>query len=211
MIDSASNLIEPSQVVLPFGAVSFVPSQTGGSTNVLSFPGDKDSLVLMGNSGVLAVTSFTFTAMVFPEDNMDGPIFNFYSSDPVNDYYGIHIWIIGSRLYLGVCEKNTAPLATMTSSEALVQSQWNYVGVAYDAGTSDAEMYVNGFLESQAMGVSVVTPMRGVAVMGSRFSYDDPNNQDERAFKGRVACVRLWDVKRNLINVNMNPTECSNI
>ena len=86
----------PSANITTF-STPFVPAIPGGSTNVISFLGHTDSYVLLENTGELAVSSFTWSAMIFPE-NSQGPLFNWYVTDPEVLYHGSLIWIVAQSL-----------------------------------------------------------------------------------------------------------------
>ena len=70
-IDQATNLRNPSANITTLNT-PFVPAVPGGSAIVISFFGNKDSYILLENTGDLAVSSFTWLAMIFPEGTANG-------------------------------------------------------------------------------------------------------------------------------------------
>ena len=205
LIDEVTNLRNASTVVTTYNT-PFVPAVPGGSTNVISFLGHKDSYVLLENNGYLAVTSFTWAAKVYPETTA-GPLFNWYLPSGECGYHGPHIWLASARLIFVVC--NAVSASSGFHSSVMTMNTWHDIAVSYDATSGATQLRVDQVVESFSLGESGLGHTAGPVVMGSRYNYSG-NLFDTRAFKGRMACVRLWAVVRDLNNLRIDSPICDN-
>ena len=207
LIDQAINLRNPSANITTF-STPFVPAIPGGSTNVISFLGHKDSYVLLENNGELAVSSFTWSAMIFPE-NSEGPLFNWYVNDPEVSYHGTLIWMHAQRIHFRVL--STAGLsASLDSSTPLSLNGWHHVAISYNGNTGDAVMKVDEAVQTMALLPSSAPATAGPVAMGYRYYYNYPNpvHTDGRSFQGKMSCMRLWNIVRDLNIMRMDTPLC---
>ena len=84
--------------------------------------------------------------------------------------------------------------------------QWHEVAVSYDADTGSTQMYVNGNIEFTNAGIMVQGVTAGPVVMGSRYYYT--SGKDKSYFHGKIACMRLWNIARDLSTMRMDTPLC---
>ena len=204
-IDEASSARDLSANITTLNT-PFVPAVPGGSTKVISFVGDKDSYVLLGNTGELVLSSFTWSAMIFPESE-NRALLTWYLDSQACWYRSKAIWIHSTRLLtFTVCPGVKAKWAKHPTK--LVLNQWHEVAVSHNADTGDVQVYLNGNVYKENVGLSAV-PDTGPLVMGSRYHYSRPSKPQEDHFKGKVYCMRLWSVARNLRTMLMGTPLCT--
>ena len=183
----------------------FVLAEPGSSTSVISFLGDIDSYVLLTNNGEFAVSSFTWVAKVFPESADDDPLFNWEINNLQCGHHGPHIWIVGAKLWFCVC--TTGGLSSFMQSVIITTNQWHDLAVSYDANTGVVQLSTDGFTESNIIGISRPGDTDGPVLIGSRY-YHSGHHYDSRTFQGRLACMRLWNVVRDLNTLRMDSPLC---
>ena len=204
-IDQAINLRNPTANITTFNT-PFVPAVPGGSTNVMSFLGHKGSYVLLENTGDLAVSSFTWSAIIFPESIEGGPLLVWWSDSLQCEQRGLSIKInVNQRLKFHVCGELSP---TGLAGGILSTNQWHEVAVSYDGDTGYAQMYVDGNLDSKNMGLLAQGQTSGPVVMGSRYYFGGSNNPNIKYFQGKMACMRLWNIARDLSTMRMNTPLC---
>ena len=203
-IDQAVNLRNTLTVITTFNT-PFVPAVPGGSTNVISFLGNKDSYILLESFEELAVASFTWSAMIFPESNANGPLFNWCINSPPSDH-GHFIWMLGDgNLHFRVLgnEGHSSPLDVYS---LLTVNEWHHIAVSYDGITGAAMMNVDGTVQTMTLPLPSADATAGSVMMGSRYYC---TNSDERAFLGKMACIRLWNIARDISTMRMNTPLCT--
>ena len=203
-IDQATNLRNTSAKITTINT-PFVPALPDSSTNVISFLGHKDSYVVLENTGELAVSSFTWSAMIFPERAAGGPLFNWPSSYSGCGNHGTHIWFVRG-LATRMCEG--VSLSTVVFSEPLSLNVWHHVAVSYDANTGDAVQNVDGTVQTINLGIAAADTTTGPVVIGSRYYHSGTFN-DDRSFQGKIACMRLWNIVRDLNTMRMDTPLCT--
>ena len=203
-IDDTTNLRNASAVVTSYNT-PFVPAVPGGNTNVISFLGHKDSYVVLENNGDLAVTSFTWAAKVYPESEVNCPLFNWYlPTSPTCDYHGPHIWLVSRQIVFVVCLGNRR----ITHTTVLALNTWHDLAVSYDFTTGTVQLRADHTAEIQYADLAESGATVGPVVIGSRY-YHSGSILDERAFQGKMACVRLWKESRDLTNLRIDSPWCS--
>ena len=149
-IDQAINLRKPTANITTFNT-PFVPAVPGGSTNVISFLGQRHSYVLLENTGDLAVSSFTWSAIIFPVSTEDGDLFTWHFDSLPCDQRGVSIKINGNlRHAFHVCGVSST---TVLFGDFLSLNQWLEVTVSYDGDTGYAQVYTDGNLYSKNIGL----------------------------------------------------------
>ena len=86
--------------------------------------------------------------------------------------------------------------------------QWHEVAVSYDGETHSLQMYVDGKVNNKIDVISGQGVTSGPVVMGSRYYYSDPNSPDTSYFHGKMACMRLWNIVRDLNTLRMDTPLC---
>ena len=86
--------------------------------------------------------------------------------------------------------------------------QWHEVAVSYDADTGSTQMYINGKIEFTNAGIMVQGVTAGPGVMGSRSYYTTGSSKDKSYFHGKIACMRLWNIVRDLSAMRMDTPLC---
>ena len=203
-IDHANNLRNPSANITTLNT-PFVPAVQGGNTNVISLFGHKDSYILLESPGELA--SFTWSAMIFLESNgTRGSMFNVWSDSSECGYLLFDILLnINDRLKVRIC--NGSSISPFRGHYASVH-QWHEVAASYDGETHSLQMYVDGkvyFRTDVFLGQGMTT---GPVVVGSRYYYSNPNSPDTHYFHGKMACMRLWNIARDLNTMRMDTPLC---
>ena len=187
-IDQAVNLRNLSSMITTFNT-PFVPAVENSSTNVISFLGHKDSYVLLENTGDLAVSSFTWSAMIFPERTGDGPLFNWCINGPPSGYSGNFIWQVSSQiLHFRILGSGGHSLPPFNSITPMSLNEWHHVAISYDGNTGVAMNNVDGIVQTVTLPLSTSDATVGSVMMGSHYYCD---NGETRTFQGKMACVRL--------------------
>ena len=202
-IDQAVNLRNPSASITTFNT-PFAPAVSVSSTNVISFLGHKGSYVMLANTGELAVSSFTWSAMIFPESDREGPLFAWVSDYSECSQLDLSIRYNGNQKFkFGLCVGSKMIWITNTAIKMSL-NQWHEVAASYNAKTGYAQVYVDGNLLSSNTGYNENRLIKGPIVMGSTYH----NNGDKRSFQGRIACMRLWNIARDLSSLRMDTPFC---
>ena len=212
-IDQAINLRNPAANIYSVNT-PFVNAITGSSTNVISFLGDKDSYMLMVNTGDLTVSFFKWTAMVFRESSSVGLLLNWRSDWPACGYSSMTFQFSGSsELKIGVCEGTSNAMrgneVPLSLNECCSCWMLHDVAVSYDGKTGSVQVYTNGQLANRNIGLLAHEPTTGPVLVGSAYYCSDPNAPNTKYFKGKVACMRLWNIARALSTMRMNTPFCS--
>ena len=202
-IDEAVNLRNPSANITTFNT-PFVPAVPGGNTNVISFLGHKDSYILMENTKELTMSSFTWSAMIFPERYTSGPLFTWWSDWPGCNYRCVSFRLNNKLLKVGVC---TGSSVSWKENDTAVMSlnKWHEVAVSYDSNTGSIQIYVDGGLYTGNIGIFAQGVNTGPVVMGSRYHHGGIGNKN---FQGKIACMRLWNIVRDLSTTRMSTPLC---
>ena len=90
------------------------------------------------------MSSFTWSAMIFPESNATEPLFNWYSNWPECEYRSSGIrFNENQQLRFGVCSGSA--MSFMTYSETVMSvNQWHEVAVSFNETTGEAHMCIDG-------------------------------------------------------------------
>ena len=183
---------------------SFVPA--GSGFDVLTFQGHIDSYVAIENKGDLAVSSFTLSMDIFPFTQSDGPLFMWLSAPPATWGWATHIWMLYGKVYVALVHLDGMNTVVFNENHWPVANQWNKVAVAYDASTQFLQVYVNGNIEAYATVSSGPHSTYGKVIIGSWYHF--AFYPDERAFNGSMACVKLWNVYRDLTTYRADTLAC---
>ena len=169
------------------------------------------SYVFLDNTGDLIVSSFTWAANIYPESANDGPLFNWNSNDNTNGFYGTHIWSLSQRLYLRVVDDGYPNFDYIFNTEAFLINQWSKLAVSYDADSGFTQVYVNGAIESAFIGNTGSHSTHGSVEIGTRYHFNQafPDFADNRFYMGRMACVRLWNVTKDLNTLSIDTPHCN--
>jgi len=188
----------------------FVPAFHNSSFKVLSLEGNTESYVELTNNGDLIVTSFTWSADVYPELG-DGPLFNWISAPPApaDDYWGTHIWIYQSLLYVSLVHVSGLPTHRFHSHPPLL-TKWNKLAVSYDSITRTLQMYVNGHVEQYLAVSSEPISTYGQVMIGSLYYYSK-EPKETRAFRGKIACVKLLNIFKDLHSFPSETLRCKHV
>ena len=122
---------------------------------------------------------------------------------------------INQKLKVLLCNGSSTPSFHAHSVVSLIQ--WNEVAVSYDGETHSLQMYVDGevHFRTDVMLAQGVTPgphqgvIPGPVLMGSRCYYSVPNSPDTSYFHGKMACMRLWNIARDLNTMRMDTPLCT--
>ena len=85
-------------------------------------------------------------------------------------------------------------------------NQWHDVGVTYDSNTGSAQINVDGNLYSRHVGLLAQGVNTGEIVMASLYHHGNTVNKH---FHGKMACVRLWNIARDLNTIRMDTPLCN--
>jgi hypothetical protein len=203
--DTAS--VWATNTVLTAHNTPFVAAVEGGSSNVISFLGDKDSYVELQNNGDLAVTSFTWMVKLFPE-NINAPLFNWaFSGEGHVGFHGPHIWLQSGRLLFVQTQGGGARQYGLHTS-VMALNTWHDVAVSYDYATGYAQLRTDDVTETFVVGAMGDGHSSGAVQIGSRF-YASGTIYDTRHLQGKMACVRVWSVYKDLTSVAMDSPMCN--
>ena len=86
--------------------------------------------------------------------------------------------------------------------------QWHEVAVSYDDETHSLQMYVDGDVRLKTGMMLAQGMTTGPVVMGSRYHHSDPNSPDTSYFHGKMACMRLWNIARDLNTMRIDTPLC---
>ena len=202
-IGEVSNLRNASAVVTMYNT-PFVPAVPGGP-DVISFLGQLDSYVVLENNGDLAVSSFTWAAKVFPENTI-GPLFEWHLNSDKCWHFGPHMWIHYGNFFFGACTITDA-LARAEHTTAILTGVWYDVAVSHDAVTGATRLRVDNVTETFTVNTGSFGSTEGPVVMGSRYHFISAE-EDSRSFQGKMACVRMWKVVRDVSTLHMDSPMC---
>ena len=206
--DQAINLRYPSAIITTFNT-PFVPAFSDGITNVISFLGHRDSYVWLENKGHLAVSSFTWSAMIFPQRTAQGTLINWWCNWPDCQNSSIYVKINkDQKLKFGVCSGSAMSWMTNTTTVMAI-NQWHVVAISYDDETGSEQTYVDGVLHSGNIGRLAQGLTTGPVVLGSRNNHSDPSSSDDTFFHRKMACMRLWNTARDPTLMRMNTPFCN--
>lgn len=189
-------------------AYSSVTTSNPFSTSVLRFHGVVESYLVLKNTGGMTVTSFTWAVKVFVGRDNDCPLFNWVSDDVTNGRYGTHIWIVNNKIFLRVVHDRDPTYYKASSGHELITRAWNDVAVSYNAGDGTVEFLVNGEVSAGNVGITGKHSTYGDVVLGSRYQHSREDAPDGRTFQGMMACMRLWNVVRDLGTLRINTPLC---
>ena len=145
--------------------------------------------------------------MIYPESTPTGPLFVWSAN-------GLGCWqrraVIqfnpNGDLLLGVCDGSSMKRNTSTLIGMSV-NQWHEAAVSFDSTTGSTEMYVDGNLQIKKVGLHAQKQSSAPVFIGSR-DYTNPSPADPRYFHGKIACMRLWNIARDLSTMRMNTPLC---
>ena len=150
---------------------SFVPFDSSSSTTVISFLGGSDSNIMLENTGDLAVSSFTWTTMFYPETYEHGELFiwNLDSTFCVGHGPWIRFWL--KKLWFYICPAPpVVPLSGMVWHPTVISLQeWHTVGVSYDANTGAVQMYVDGIIHHDSVARALANTTVDTVSIGARY------------------------------------------
>ena len=92
---------------------------------------------------------------------------------------------------------------------AMTINQWHEVAISYDGETGSVQMNVGGNLISDNVGLLAHGPTTGPVVMGSRYYYSNENSPNDNFFLGKIACMRLWNIARDLSKMRTGTPLCT--
>ncbi|KAI8496991.1 hypothetical protein Bbelb_256460 [Branchiostoma belcheri] len=154
------------------------PGPYGNADGAFLFWGTSNSYVHIPNDGQLDVQySYTILAHIYPTGQA-GPIFHYER--------GADLWHT-SIFYLVMWPhgRDGQPAPTIQSG-VLKQNAWNFVGGTYDNTTGVGSLWENGErVQQRQVGFSSVATQYDVWVAWKE--------GDSRIFKGRIACLQLYD------------------
>ena len=190
--------------------IAYNPANTSNplSTSVLRFHGVVGSYLVLKNTGGMTVSSFTWAVKVFVRRDYDGPLFNWVSDDVTNGRYGTHIWIVSNKIFLRVVHDGDPTYYQALSGHELITRAWNDVAVSYNAGDGTVGFSVNGEVSAGNVGIIGKHSTYGDVVLGSRHQHSSEGAPDGRTFQGMMACMRLWNVVRDLSTLRINTPLC---
>ena len=89
----------------------------------------------------------------------------------------------------------------------VVMNDWNRVAFSYDADTGIISGIANGEVGVFQTALSGQTATDGHVTMGSVYYYR-PQQNDRRAFKGHMTCMKLWSTVRNVTTLPIETEGC---
>ena len=112
------------------------------------------------------MSSFTWSAMIFPNGTDKGALFNWASENPGCLHYGAGVWIYNEKIGVGVCDGND--LSYYLHPQTLTLNKWYQVALSYDAQTGATQISVDGIIKSKPIALLAPGYTAGSIVMGSR-------------------------------------------
>ena len=172
--------------------VSLAPGPDGMDGSSYQFHGHVNSYIEFPNNGGLDLKhSITLLCWLYPE-NTAGPIIQYSPSTN----WGVHIWIITSRLYVHYTHRDYSPTSSLTTSQTLALSQWHYVGSSYDHTTGIASIWINGErVVQQNIGSSMTLATQDNVRMGVKAD-------DNRYLLGRITAMQVYDAALTAGQIN---------
>ena len=139
--------------------------------------------------------SLTLLAWVFPEK--PGPVINY-----TTNLWGTQLLLLKSNQLVG---RITHPDGTLISqdlaSKRVQPGEWNFVGLSYDHVSGIAHLWINGEVADRKR--------VGQMDLGTNFPASlGPSGGGKRNFKGRVACMQVYDVSLNKHQVATAKNAC---
>ena len=153
------------------------------------------------------MSSFTWSALIYPESTPTGPLF-VWSATGCWQRTAVIQFNTNGDLVLGVCDGSSMIWVKSTStSTGMPINQWHEAAVSFDSTTGSGQISVDGNLQRQNIHLHPQKQVSGPVLMGSR-DYSNPNPADRRYFHGKIACVRLWNTARDLSTMRMDTPLC---
>ena len=87
-------------------------------------------------------------------------------------------------------------------------NEWHHVAFSYDVNSGDAMINVDGTVKTLNIGLPAADVTTGPVTIGTR-NYHSGSNKDARAFQGKMACMRLWNIVRDLNTLRMDTPLCN--
>ena len=147
------------------------------------------------------VSSFTWTAMIFPENTTSGPLIERVHGGSECFGLTVAVWMYNQKLLVGVCNEN-GNTSTNSNNITLSINEWHQVAVSYDAKGGAVQSYVDGHFTDGNIGIfqQKLAETSGSAIMGA---------ETTGRFQGKVACMRMWSIARDLGSMRMDTPLCA--
>lgn len=141
------------------------------------------------------VNSITIGVWIYPEN--PGPIVNY---DPSG--WGVHFWLVGKRtIYVRFSRRGGKGSPPPLISRRIRPRKWQYVATTYNRRTGTAKLYVN----------NVLVKWRRIGKIRLKTNYPirlGVRKGDSRYFKGRLACVQIYNTALNRRQISRKKRMC---
>ena len=163
--------------------VSLAPGPDGAADGSYEFSGTSNSYIEFPKSagGPLQVRySMTMLCRVY-YNGQDGPLFNYRTSGS----WGVHLWVVNGHLFARFTRRDYSH--TTALSRTALAGGWKFVGVSYDRGTGEAQLWINGaVVQTLNIGAGLDLATQDPIRMGVKIG-------DGRYFKGRIAQMQVYN------------------
>lgn len=161
------------------------------------FQGNANSYIEIPNNenGVLDIKgSITILAKVFIQQR--GPLFNYKI-----DGWGVHFWIVnGPKLFVRVTKRDNLGFTTHLET-SLQKNQWKSLGFSYDSSSGVVSLWVDGNqAASNNIGKFDIATNYAIRIGAKK--------GDTRYFKGRIACIQIYNMALNKDQVSAAMNYC---
>jgi len=173
------------------------PGPDGNRRTSYQFFGRPNSYVEIPNNGGLdAVNSITVLAWVFNQGKA-GPILNYHPAG-----WGVHIWMVSPRtLFVRFPRRRGRVLTRVLLSKRMRPNKWKFIAANYNRRTQFAEVYIDGVRVARRRVGRIQLATNYPIRIGSR-------KNDPRSFKGRIACVQIYNKALNGRQIRARKNVC---
>ena len=152
------------------------------------------------------MSSFTWSTMIFQHGTGHGSLFSWWSHWPHCQDRSAQVKVTSDqKIKFGVCAGSAMSWMDGTDT-TMVRNQWHEVAVSYDGETGYAQAFVDGVLYSRNIGLLAQRLTTGPVVMGSRYYHSKITSI--KYMYGKIACMRLWNIARDLSTMKMDTPFC---